>query len=120
MGTAQLYYPAGGPASLPVLPGRYAVVGPGESNAAYQTSHPKLTYIGFCIGRPIGFDAKQQTRHIDLSTSTFPIVGSNMNSSGGTAFLDATRPLPASVNVPQVLAIDTPRRLSVSEPRGRL
>jgi hypothetical protein len=108
------YYPTKTPTDAAIPPGGYAVVGPGESDTAYQNKHPKRTYIGFLTssataagGWPVGNDS---TRRIDLdstSSTTLP-VQHNVNS--------PVDPQSSLINNPVKLAIDLPYRLSVSEP----
>ena len=92
-----------------VAPGGYALIGPGEANANYQNAHPKRTYIGF---RTDGSGAgNNTTRYIDLDPTLGNLlpVQNNTNSPPGD-------PTSGSVTAPAMLAIDSPHRLSVSEP----
>jgi hypothetical protein len=121
-GTGSQFYPStvaappGNP--IPVAPGAYALVGPGEFSPTYQTdslgkAHPKRTYLGFLT--TAGGSGTNLTRFIDLDPSaisgfTPPLpVQNNVNNP-----LDPTTA--ATVSTPATLAIDTPHRLSVSEP----
>ena len=114
------YYPSTTPTNAVILPGRYALIGPGEtkSDPKYQldqsgVAHPNRTYIGFLVGGTAG---NSQTRYIDLDmagdTSSLP-VHNNVNA-GGTGS-GSGDPGPQTINTPVTLAIDSPNRLSVSE-----
>ena len=87
-----------------VSPGGYAVIGPGEKGAA---THPKRTYIGWLTGQSAGSDT---TRYISLDpVDANPLVVRNNTNSPAD-------PGAAQINPPALLAIDEPRRLSVTEP----
>jgi hypothetical protein len=110
------------PSTLPVdagIPaGGYAVIGPGELQQTYQNGHPNRTYLGFRTGQTAGDD---QTRYIELTPGASTVT----QAAAGSASLPALQannstPDPAnlatSVNTPVMLPINTPGRLSVSEP----
>jgi hypothetical protein len=94
------YYP-GTPRPFGIVPGGYAVVGSAEKSVAKG----KRTYLGFETGKT---DYATTTRHITLDaaevTAANPAVVRN-NGDGGVF-----------VNPPEVVPIDMPRRLSISEP----
>ena len=98
------YYPSDPSKILPVMPGRYAVVGPGETNAK-SPSHTK-TYIGFRSGQQSG---DGNTRQIDLTGPTLPQPNVVKNNNDSQLVLNNVYP-------PAVIVIDSPHRLSVSEP----
>ena len=106
------YYPASA-GTVTVAPGGYALIGPGETSAAYQTGNPKRTYIGF---RTDGNGAGNiTTRYIDLNPTWVQTLSPRLpvqNNSNSPA--DPTSA--TTVNMPAMLAIDSPHRLSVSEP----
>jgi hypothetical protein len=103
------------PSNVDIPSGGYAVIGPGENPAdhpaGYQPdangkSHLNRTYLGFLVGGTAG---NSQTRYIDLdlasSTGTLPVQNNKDPAS-----------LAALVYTPVTLAINSPKRLSISEP----
>lgn len=85
-----------------ISPGNYAVIGPGEASS-------KRTYIGQPT-TPTTPD--NEKRYIDLTTglASFPVHNN-------TNLTPPAEPTTSQANIPEVLAIDSPRRLSVSEPK---
>ena len=103
------------PSNVNIPPGGYAVIGPGENPAdhpaGYQPdgngkSHFNRTYLGFLVGGTAG---NSQTRYIDLdlASSTNPLPVQNNKDPASLAAL---------VYTPVTLAINSPKRLSISEP----
>ena len=91
------YFPSTTPTNAAIPPGGYAVIGPGETDPAYQPDengkpHPNRTYIGFLVGGTAGTN---QTRYIDLDlasgTSSLPVVN-NKNSPAPTVALPIRLP----------------------------
>jgi hypothetical protein len=101
--------------SILISPGGYAVIGPGEKDSTYQNGNPKRTYIGFLSGGTGGSDT---TRYIDLGSMGTTLVNNNTNSRAGGTVTDPESTVTDKINRPAVLAIDSPHRLSVSEPIG--
>ncbi|MBU4397819.1 MAG: hypothetical protein KKE86_00650 [Planctomycetes bacterium] len=101
--------------SLTISPGRYALIGPAEEiPATYQDSHRKRTYIGYLTtGTPSTVGST--TRYIDLDSSSLP-VRNNTNSKYGASLSDPDASVTGVVNQPEMLAIDYPNRLNISEP----
>ena len=88
---------------LVIAPGQYAVIGSGESPVLYPTTpNPKQTLIGLS-GQPTQVAARTGA-YIDLSGASNPVLQNGAAAAAGPP--------------PVVLAIDTPQRLSVSEPAG--
>jgi len=81
-----------------VVPGGYAVIGPGDSNQA-------KTFIGFRNGQTAGDDT---TRRIELTGNLPHVVLSDGDQ----------QPETGRVKPPAVVVVNQPRRLSVSEPHG--
>ncbi|NQU25200.1 MAG: hypothetical protein HQ567_28265 [Candidatus Nealsonbacteria bacterium] len=86
-----------------VLPGRYCVIGPGNSAQGAAT-----TYIGFRTGQDAGDGT---TRRIVLQPG-----GSDKEVVKNDTSTNPHKPAAAQVHPPSVMVINTPRRLSVSEP----
>lgn len=93
------FYP-GTPRVTGIVPGAYAVVGPAEKGAT-----KKRTYLGFETGKTA---YAETTRYFTLDTAEVTAANPAVLRNNG----DTTPP----VNPPELVAIDTPRRLSLSEP----
>jgi len=92
------YYPKTAPTNAVVLPGQYAMIGPNGLPDSTKT------YIGF------GTDGTQDnSRYIVLDDSKSGSSGAFSVENNGTS-------APSQVYKPRVIAVDGPRRLSVSEP----
>ena len=89
-----------------VAPGGYAVVGSGDSNQNNRT------FIGFENGQTAGIPTS--TRMVTMNPADFP--PSPSPPSPALCVVKNTTAANPSANVPQVLGIDSPQRLSVSEP----
>jgi len=96
--TSTQFYPSKSP-TVSLGPGGYAIIGPGEKNAAASD----VTYIGL----PKNTTGTTDRRKIDLASSATQLVKNNTNSPADPA---------SGIGAIKTVAIDSPRRLSVSEP----
>jgi hypothetical protein len=99
------------PALTPIKPGGYALIGPGELSGP----NPKRTYIGFREGQ---HSIDKLTRYIDLDPNAKTLPKPQLRVQNNNNSPRPAEPTAAQVNKPALLAIDSPRRLSVSEPVG--
>ncbi|MEN6451889.1 MAG: hypothetical protein ABFC96_15470, partial [Thermoguttaceae bacterium] len=96
-------------AIAPILPGRYVVVGPGD--AGLTTSK---TYLGFRTGEnPGSVTSANPQRRIELHPSSDPAVQQQVR-----IYNDGTNDSLASASIqpPVAVIINSPQRLSISEP----
>ncbi len=109
----------------PILPGRYAVIGPGESG----DSGASVTYLGFIQNKDPSTVDPNNTRRIVLNPSSNPaasgqvaVFNGDINGDGiPDNDLDPTRVTiqpPTAVVINTTTAVGQPQRLSISEPRG--
>jgi hypothetical protein len=107
----------------PVLPGRYAVIGPGEPGDTNQS----VTYLGFKSGEDPGSVTLDKTRRIVLrppaavaapnkpnpdTANQVQVFGGSTTGSG--TVVDDLNGL--TIQKPTAVVINSPRRLSISEP----
>jgi hypothetical protein len=95
------------PNSVVVAPGGYAVVGSGDPNPSAQNR----TYIGFESGKTAGNPSSTRMVTLNKGDITNPPNPANVN-----RVVQNTRDPAVSINAPVVLGIDSPQRLSISEP----
>ncbi len=98
------------PVIAPILPGRYAVIGPGDTNDLLSST----TYLGFKTGENPAAPSTG-TRRIELRPSTNPAVTGQVAvyNDGSSNDLSA---LP--IKAPTAIIINKPLRLNISEPDG--
>jgi len=117
------------PTLPPIRPGHFAVIGPGESGSSAPPD-PTLTYIGLNDGQtttnPTTDPTKNDNRYIRLnfydgvhdgalpSAADYPVQVHKNGNPGNDLDLGSSR----SIQFPVAVVVDTPRRLSVSEPTG--
>ncbi len=100
----------------PVLPGRYALIGPGKAG----DSGKSVTYLGFRTGENPGNVAANanQTRRIELNPDKVPDQAGQVKvfNDGTTDDLDRVTPIKNPTAV--VITLPATDRLSISEPDG--
>ena len=100
---------AGAGQTAPIFPGRYAVIGPGEVGDTNQST----TYLGFKIGENPS-SVTNGTRRIVLSPSASTVTSQVQVYNDGQN--DDLAPASVTIQPPTAVVINSPRRLSISEP----
>ncbi|MBN1395420.1 MAG: hypothetical protein JW959_10385 [Pirellulales bacterium] len=98
----------------PILPGRYAVIGPGDESDDANS----ITYLGFQNNEnPGNVDTSpNSTRRIVLTPPPSPDPNPNTSNQVEVYNDGTTNDVPSNIQPPVAIVINHPRRLSISEP----
>ncbi len=111
----QQYYPSVADGIQPVLPGRYALVGPREPDATGM-DNPLVTYLGIQTATPLletEYEADSTNPRSIVLNPTATAPGRTVEVSNNGTF---GVPALTKIHDPVVVGIDSPFRLSISEP----
>ncbi|MGD0654825.1 MAG: hypothetical protein ABSA16_10810 [Thermoguttaceae bacterium] len=97
----------------PIKPGRYAVIGPG--NSSNTTGGKATTYIGYLTGL---YQGDASTRRIELTPNLDPDAAGQVAvyPDGASNATPADSGSSKTIQSPVAVVINSPRRLSISEP----